>query len=610
MSGTGADIIKRIIPSIPPRPGVYQMINKDGKPIYIGKAKNLPNRLNNYTNASGLTNRIMRMISHIARVDVSITQSEAEALLLEATLIKQHQPRYNILLKDDKSFPYIVFTGGHDFARIKKHRGSKIAGDTHFGPFASAGAVGQAMDLLQKVFLLRNCSDTTFKNRKRPCLEYQIKRCTAPCVGYVSKDDYAQQVQMATDFLRGKSRDIQTQLSTKMQKASDAMDYEKAALLRDRIRALSRLKSSNQLSVSGVENADIIALARAHAHSVVQVYLFRDGQHFGHQTYYPSHDETADNARILEAFIGQFYHRHAPPNAVYINQDVDDKATLQEALSLKAGHLVKLHIPQKGDKKALLDRAFASANQALKLRRKSQDAIAKHHDALATLLGIKSNINRIEVFDNSHVMGNFAVGGMIVATALGFDKNAYRIFKFQDANITAGDDYGMMRHMLTRRLKRILATNDDTEKPDLMLIDGGKGQLSIALQVRNALRANIAMLAIAKGEDRNAGREWFHLENTKPFQLPPGDSLLHYLQNIRDEAHRFAITNHRKGRSKAISKSVLDDIPGIGAKRKRLLMHHFGARAGVEAASIAELMHIEGISQKTAQAIYDYFHGE
>lgn len=614
----GAEIIRQKAKSLPPKPGVYRMMNLAGDVLYIGKAKQLPNRLSSYTNMTGLTTRIMRMVAQVGKVEVSITQSEAEALLLEASLIKQHSPRYNILLKDDKSFPFIAFTGDHDFPRIKKHRGEKKGADQYFGPFASAGAVNEAMTVIQKAFLLRNCSDHMFKNRSRPCLEYQIKRCTAPCVGYVTKEEYAQQVKMAVDFLRGKSREIQDALAKQMQMASHAMEYERAGALRDRIRALAKLQSSAQFSLNGVENADLIALARQGAHSVIGVHIIRSGQHYGHQILHPRHDADATDNAILTAFLGQFYDKHVPPAEIYLSHEIEEQDAFEAALSLRAGSKVALYVPKRGEKKAAILHAQENAQATLTLELQAEENITTQHVALAKLLGLTAPIHRIEVFDNSHVMGTFAVGAMIVANDSGFDKTSYRLFRFQDAGITAGDDYGMMRHMLTRRLQRIQRAKEaqatagddvaDTSIPDVMLIDGGKGQLSIALEVRKEVGVDVTMLAIAKGEDRNAGREWFHLPGQTPFQLPPNDPLLHYLQRLRDEAHRFAITSHRKRRAKAITKSALDDIPGIGAKRKRALLHHFGARAGVQAASVTELMQVEGISAKTAQSIYDYFH--
>lgn len=620
----GADVIREKARSLPAKPGVYRMMAQDETILYVGKAKHLPNRLLNYTNLSGLTTRIMRMVSQVHKVDITMTQSEAEALLLEASLIKQHSPRYNILLKDDKSFPFIAFTADHEFPRIKKHRGEKKGKDQYFGPFASAGAVNEAITTIQKAFLLRGCSDHIFKNRNRPCLEYQIKRCTAPCVGYVNEKEYAGQVQMAANFLRGKSREIQDDLAKQMQAASADMEYERAGALRDRIRALSKLQSSAQFNLTGVENADIIALARKGAHSVVGVHIIRSGQHFGHQMLHPKHDGQASESAILTAFLGQFYDKHLPPQEVYLSHGIEENEAFESALSLRAKSKVHIHVPKRGEKKAAMGHALENAGATLKLELQAGENIATQHEAFAKLLGMKTPIRRIEVFDNSHVMGTYAVGGMIVATESGFDKASYRIFRFQDAGITAGDDYGMMRHMLTRRLQRIKQAQEalarhtqmpgeewhDESIPDVLLIDGGKGQLSIALDVRKEVGAEVAILAIAKGENRNAGREWFHLPGQTPFQLPPNDALLHYLQRLRDEAHRFAITNHRRRRAKAISKSALDDIPGIGAVRKRALMHHFGARAGVEAASVSELMQVDGISAKIAQGIYDYFHGE
>lgn len=606
MSVIGAEAIKAAQATMPAKPGVYRMKNEAGDILYIGKAKNLPARVSNYTSLSNLTGRIMRMVAQVASVEITVTASEAEALLLEATLVKQHQPRYNVLLKDDKSFPYIVLTGDHPFARLKKHRGAQKEKGQYFGPFASAGAVNQAIAMLQKAFLLRPCSDSFFKNRTRPCLQYQIKRCTAPCVGYVDEAQYRQQVKMAADFLRGKSRAIQDALDAQMQAASEAMEYEKAAAIRDRIRALTRIQSDQKLHASGMNEADVIALAREGALSVIQVYLFRDGQHFGHQTYHPTHDAETPDPEILAGFLGQFYQSHMPPAEILLSGTPDDEAALADALSIRAERRVSIHVPQRGDKRSLIDRVSAGAAEALKLYRSTRAQVAMHHVALAKLFALNAPPQRIEVYDNSHVMGTHAVGGMIVATPEGFDKKSYRIFNMHDVAATPGDDYGMMRAMLTRRLAR--ANTEGAVLPDLMLIDGGAGQLSVALEVRAALGLSIPMVGVAKGEDRNAGREWFYMPGCQPFQLPENDTTLHYIQRLRDEAHRFAISTHRNRRSKAISASALDDIPGIGAVRKRALLQQFGSRAGVEGASVAELCTVPGISQKTAQDIYNHFH--
>ncbi len=607
MSLIGAEAIKAALANMPAKPGIYRMMNDAGDILYIGKAKHLPNRVGSYANISNLTNRIMRMVAQVSRVEITVTASEAEALLLEATLVKQHQPRYNVLLKDDKSFPYIMLTGDHAFARLKKHRGAQKEKGQYFGPFASAGAVNQALTVLEKAFLLRNCSDSIFKGRTRPCLQYQIKRCTAPCVGYVSEAEYAEQVKMASDFLRGKSYAIQEKLEGDMQAASDAMEYEKAAALRDRIRALSRVQSDQKLHSTGVNEADVIALAREGAASVIQVYLFRAGQHFGHQTYHPRHDAETPDSEILASFLGQFYQNHTPPSEILLSAELEDETTLADALSMRAGRRVSVGVPQRGDKRSLIDRVKTGAGEALKLYMSTREQVAKHHESIGKLFALKASPQRIEVYDNSHVMGAHPVGGMIVATPDGFDKKSYRTFNMKDAGTAPGDDYGMMRHMLMRRLKRV-SGDDGTSMPDLLLIDGGAGQLGVVSEVLAQAGLNIPVVGVAKGEDRNAGREWFYMPGNQPFQLPENDATLHYIQRLRDEAHRFAISAHRGRRSKALTVSALDDIPGIGSVRKRALLTRFGSRAGVEGASIGELATVPGISQKTAEAIYDYFH--
>lgn len=604
---TGAEIIKAALAQMPAKPGIYRMKNAAGDILYIGKAKHLPNRVGSYANPHNASGRILRMVAQVASVEITVTSSEAEALLLEATLIKQHQPRYNVLLKDDKSFPYILFTTDHDFARIKKHRGAQKEAGQYFGPFASAGAVNQAIIVLQKAFLLRPCSDAIFKSRTRPCLQYQIKRCTAPCVGYVDKNAYAKQVQMAADFLRGKSQHIQEEMAAQMYAASQATEYEKAAALRDRIRALTRLQSDHKLTAPGLVDADVIAVARKGGLSVIQVYLYRAGQHFGHQTYYPRHDIDTQTPEILSGFIGQFYQNHTPPAEIYLNEAPEDATTLSEALCLRAGRKCTLIVPQRGDKRMLIERVSASAQEALTLALSTRAQIHEHHANIAKLFALPAPPSRIEVYDNSHIMGTHAVGAMIVATPEGFEKSSYRRFNMKDAGVAAGDDYGMMRYMLMRRLKRHNGS-DGSVPPDLLLIDGGAGQLGVVRDVLTELKLTIPVVGIAKGRDRNAGREWFYMPDSQPFQLPENDATLHYIQRLRDEAHRFAISSHRAKRSRALTSSALDDISGIGAGRKRALLSHFGSRDAVMQASVRDLQEVKGISEKIAQTIYDYFH--
>lgn len=598
----GAEQIKAALNDIPNAAGVYRMLNEAGDILYIGKAKNLANRVSSYASDGALSTRILRMVSQVARIEITTTQNEAEALLLEASLVKKHQPRYNVLLKDDKSFPFIIFSA-HAFPRLSKHRGrSAPKGSRYFGPFASAGAVNETLSLLQKAFLLRPCSDSIFKNRTRPCLQYQIKRCSAPCVGYVTEAEYAQQVTLASDFLRGKNRDVQDVLITQMAQASAAMEYEKAALLRDRIAALTKVQQEQALRAVGLENADVIVLYRDGSAVAVMVYFFRTGQHFGQQAYFPK-QEGASDGEILLAFLGQFYQRHVPPAEILLSHPIDDAQVMEEALRVLAEYKVTLSVPQRGDKRTLIEQAINNAALALQRNLNERASIAKHHLALQMLFGLNTPPQRIEIYDNSHVMGTQAVGVMVVATPEGFEKKSYRSFTIKDPATIAGDDYGMMREVMKRRFK------DSDILPDLILIDGGKGQLSAVMETLKTNEVQCAALvAIAKGEDRNAGREWFFCEGRTPFQLPEGDATLHYLQRLRDEAHRFAIGAHRKKRSKALTQSVLDDILGIGASRKRALLLHFGSRADVERATLNELENVPGISKKIAATIYEYFH--
>ncbi|MFZ4124469.1 MAG: excinuclease ABC subunit UvrC [Rickettsiales bacterium] len=598
----GAEQIKAALKDIPNTSGVYRMLNAAGDILYIGKAKNLANRVSNYTSASALSTRILRMVSQVERVEITTTQNEAEALLLEASLVKKHQPRYNVLLKDDKSFPFIIFSD-HAFPRLSKHRGRGAPkGSKYFGPFASAGAVSETLSILQKAFLLRPCSDSIFNNRSRPCLQYQIKRCSAPCVGYVDEACYAQQVALATDFLRGKNRDVQDVLVKEMVLASESMDYEKAALLRDRIAALTKVQQEQALHAVDLENADVIALHRDGSAVVVMVYFFRAGQHFGQHAYFPKQEEASDG-EILLAFLGQFYQRHLPPAELLLSHEIEDVSVMEDALSQLAQTRVVIRVPQRGDKRTLIEQALSNAALSLARTLNERASIAKHHVALQQLFNLAQPPQRIEIYDNSHVMGTQAVGVMVVATPEGFEKKSYRSFTIKDPATIAGDDYGMMREVMKRRFK------EGATLPDLVLIDGGKGQLSAVLEITTSLGIEgPAFVAIAKGEDRNAGREWFFRKGHEPFQLPENDVTLHYLQRLRDEAHRFAIGAHRKKRSKALTQSALDDIPNIGASRKRALLLHFGSRADVERATLNELENVPGISKKIAATIYEYFH--
>ena len=606
----GAEAIRAACKTIPNSPGVYRMINAKGDVIYVGKAKNLINRVSSYANLGNHNSRTLAMVNQVARVEVISTRNEAEALLQEAAQIKRFRPRYNILLKDDKSFPYLLLSE-HAFPRMQKHRGVQSIPGQYFGPFASVGALNQTMALLQKIFLLRPCADTIFKNRTRPCLQYQIKRCSAPCVGYVTPEQYAGQITRARDFLKGKHREVQAQLAEEMQRASDAMDYETAATLRDHIRALTQVQQETALRAAGLQDADVIALARAGKDSVVQVFFFRDGGPFGHQTFHPRADADATDGDVMEAFLSQFYQGHTPAPELLVNIEPSDCAVLQEALRLRAEAKVEIRTPQRGDKAELMQRITANAQAALAREQQQSAAVAEHLASLQKLFALPYTPERIEVYDNSHIMGKQALGGMIVATPEGFDKRSYRSFNIKDLTLSPGDDYGMMREVFRRRFRQFRAKEGSAADAKLLVfVDGGVGQLSAVMDVMAELELlDIPIISIAKGEDRNAGREWFHRAGNQPFQLPPNDATLHYIQRLRDEAHRFAIGTHRAKRSKSLTHSALDDIPGIGATRKRALLQHFGSRAGVERATLSELQNVGGISTTVAKTIYDYFHG-
>jgi len=607
---SGADTIRSYLRDMPTASGVYRMLDKEGNVLYVGKAKNLKNRVSNYVSASGLSSRILRMISLTSSMEIVTTRNEAEALMLESNLIKKLKPRFNILLRDDKSFPYILFAEDHGFPQITKHRGAKTIKGKYFGPFASVGAVNETLALLQKAFLLRPCSDNYFKNRTRPCLQYQIKRCSAPCVDYISKAEYAELVLQAQDFLYGKNREIQEQLTKQMQSLSEQMEYEKAAVLRDRIAALTRIQHEQNMISASLPDADIIALARSGDHACIQVFFFRGGQNFGNRSYFPVHTEDATEGEILSAFITQFYQEQLPPHTLLISHPLPDTALLLEFFALKDEGKIEIACPVKGEKKAIMERAVANAKEAL-VRHISQNAANEAMlKRVGELFGLLQTPRRIEVYDNSHIAGSYMVGAMICATNQGFDKKHYRRFNIKRSETVAGDDYAMMYEVLTRRFKRLQKEEALIEGsyPDLVLIDGGEGQLNVATKVFAELDINsVPYVAISKGVDRNAGREWFHQPAKVPFQLPVNDPVLHYLQRLRDEAHRFAIGSHRIKRSNAIRVSALDEIPLIGADRKRALLQHFGSSKGVEQASLEELQQVAGISKKIAENIYHFF---
>jgi excinuclease ABC subunit C len=612
--GSGLEVLTQAVVTLPRKPGVYRMINAAGDALYVGKAKNLKKRVMAYTRIDRMPMRLQRMVVETHHLEIVVTHTEAEALLLESNLIKQLKPRYNILLRDDKSFPYIVVPGDHPFPRVLKHRGARTKGHEYFGPFASTSAVNRTLTTLQKVFLLRSCTDTVFANRTRPCLLYQIKRCAAPCVGKIDAARYGELVRQAREFLHGDSRAIQDELTARMDAASAALDFETAAQLRDRIRALTVVQSHQDINVAGMTETDVVALHRAGGQSCVQVFFFRGGQNFGNRAYFPAHAAEDEDGAILEAFIGQFYATFPPPREILVNAPLPNRAVLAEALALKAGRKVEIALPQRGERRKLVDHAAVNAREALLRRAAENSAQRALLEGVAETFQLAAVPERIEVYDNSHIAGTNMVGAMIVAGPNGLMKNAYRKFNIKTVELSPGDDYGAMREVLQRRFAR--AQKDDPDRtqgqwPDLVLLDGGEGQLNAGLQVLADLGIDdVAIAAIAKGPDRNAGREHFHLPGKPSFMLPPNHPVLYFLQRLRDEAHRFAISAHRSRRARGVSQSLLDEVQGIGAARKKALLRHFGSARAVAEAGIADLRTVAGISAAMAKKIYDHFHPE
>jgi excinuclease ABC subunit C len=622
----GITVVEAHLKTLPNAPGVYRMINAKGDVIYVGKAKSLKKRVASYASAARLSIRLRRMVAETASMEFVTTHTEAEALLLEANLIKRYVPRYNILLRDDKSFPSILLTRDHPFPQVVKHRGARSRKGDYFGPFASAWAVNQTLTSLERAFLLRSCSDSVFANRTRPCLLHQIKRCSAPCAGRIGQEDYSALVEQAHAFLTGGSQGIQRQLSVAMEEASGRLDYEKAAQFRDRIRALAAVQAHQNINIQGIEDADVIACHKDAGQSCVQVFFFRAGCNYGSRAYFPSHVTEDEAPQILEAFLTQFYDNKQPPKLILLSHELENQDLVTEALSVKAGQKVTLTKPSRGNKAELVQHALVNAREALGRRVASSASQRRLLEDLQHLLDLEAPPERIEVFDNSHISGSQPVGAMIVAGPEGMMKGAYRKFSIRGqerkpeegealAPITTADDYAMMREVLTRRYSRALKEDPDRSRgqwPDLILIDGGQGQLGIAQEVFADLGIDdITVAAIAKGPDRDAGREKIFLPGRdEPIQLDPKTPVLHFLQRLRDEAHRFVIGAHRDKRSKGIVKSALDAIPGIGAKRKKALLHHFGSAAAVERAGAADLAAVEGISHGTAKKIYDWFHPE
>jgi len=610
----GATVIENYLRTMPQAPGVYRMLNKAGEVLYVGKAKNLKKRVVAYTRSQGLSLRIQRMVGETVSMEIVTTHTEVEALLLEANLIKRLWPRYNILLKDDKSFPYILITGDHDWPQIVKHRGARNRKGEYFGPFASAGAVNQTLSQLQRAFLLRSCSDSIFSSRSRPCLLYQIKRCSAPCVERISHADYDALVAQARDFLSGQSQTVQRNLVSQMEQASEDMAYEQAALFRDRIRALSRIQARQDINPHDIPEADVVALHQAGGQACIQVFFFRSGCNFGNRSFFPSGTQDQTPEEVLAAFLGQFYEDKVPPREVLLSHPLspEDEPLMAEALAIKAGRKVILAAPKRGDRKKLMEHAYDNAREALGRRMAESSAQHKLLEGVAEQFGLDRPPERVEVYDNSHIQGSHAVGGMIVAGPEGFMKNEYRQFNIKSTELTPGDDFGMMREVLTRRFRRAQKEDPDRERgawPDLVLIDGGLGQLGVAREVLAELGIDdVTLVGISKGPDRNAGRERFHIGERPAFSLPPNDPVLYFLQRLRDEAHRFAIGTHRARRSKALGASPLDEIAGIGARRKKALLNHFGSARGVGEAGLTDLEAVDGISATMAKKIYDHFH--
>jgi excinuclease ABC subunit C len=636
----GRAVILNYAKLAPSSPGVYRMIDANGDVLYVGKAKSIRKRIIAYARPTGYDPRIERMIAATAALEFVSTATETEALLLEANLIKRLRPRFNVLLRDDKSFPYILITADHWAPQILKHRGARTRQGNYYGPFASVWAVNRTITALQRAFLLRSCSDPFFESRTRPCLLYQIKRCSGPCTREIDFAEYGKLVREANAFLSGKSQAVKDALAAEMEKASGTLEFERAAIYRDRLAALSAVQSHQGINPRGVEEADVFAVHQAGGFSCVEVFFFRTGQNWGNRAYFPKADRSLAAGEVLGAFLAQFYDDKPCPRCIFISHEIEERALLAEALSTKSGHKVEVNVPQRGEKKDLVDHALANAREALGRKLAETSSQQKLLKALADVFQLPRTPRRIEVYDNSHIQGSNAVGAMIVAGEEGFRKNQYRKFNIRSEDITAGDDYGMMREVLTRRFKRLITENpretgfaeaaagaltqaietvtgaasDDGPSdvppwPDLVLIDGGLGQLNAARETLATLGiTDLPLIGVAKGPDRDAGRETFFMPDKAPFKLPPRDPILYFVERLRDEAHRFAIGSHRARRKRDIRESGLQEIPGIGPTRKRALLMHFGTLKAIENASLADLAQVPGISADSAQRIYDYFH--
>ena len=617
----GVGVIDAALATMPPGPGVYRMLDGKGDALYVGKARSLKKRVTSYTQVARLPERLRRMVSETVSMEIVTTHTEAEALLLEANLIKRLKPRYNIVLRDDKNYPWLMLTEDHPYPQITKHRGARARKGSYYGPFASAWAVNQTVTAMQRVFLLRTCQDTVFANRSRPCLLFQIKRCSAPCVGRVSTEDYGHLVDQARAFLSGKANTVQQELAAEMERAAATMEYERAAAVRDRIRGLTHVQGTAVVNPASLTDADVIAAYQIGGQTCVQVFFIRGGRNNGNRAFFPTHAKDAETDVVLAAFLAQFYDDKPPPPMILLNHEAPEQELLMEALSLKAatfksGRRVEIAVPARGEKRAVVLHAETNAREALERRMAESAGQAKLLDAVAQLFGLPATPERIECYDNSHIMGTNAYGVMVVAGPEGFTKNAYRKYSIRGP-MAPGDDFAMMREVLERRFGRALkeqAASDAGEGaapaiPDLLLIDGGAGQLSAVRGIMQDLGMHgIPVVAIAKGPDRDAGREWFHMDGRDPFQLPTRDPVLYYLQRVRDETHRFAITTHRAGRSRGLVTSELDEVPGVGSARKRALLNHFGSARGVKQAGLADLENAPGINRETARRIYAHFH--
>ncbi|MET3660070.1 excinuclease ABC subunit UvrC [Aquamicrobium ahrensii] len=618
----GAEVIQALVKRLPNAPGVYRMMNAAGDVLYVGKARSLKKRVTQYAQGRFHTNRIGRMVRETARMEFVVTRTETEALLLEANLIKRLRPRFNVLMRDDKSFPYILLTADHPSPGIYKHRGARSRKGDYYGPFASAQAVGRTINSLQRAFLLRSCTDSFYENRTRPCLLFQIKRCSAPCTGEISHVDYAALVTEAKDFLSGRSQKVKEEISQAMQRASENLDFEHAAIYRDRLAALSHVQSHQGINPQSVEEADVFAIHQEGGQNCIQVFFFRTGQNWGNRAYFPKADPALDAGEVLGSFLAQFYDDKPTPRAILLSHGIEEKELLAEALSARAGRRVSVSVPVRGEKKDLTEHALQNAREALGRRLAETSTQARLLEGFAATFALEKAPTRIEVYDNSHIMGTNAVGAMIVAGPEGFVKNQYRKFNIRSTTITPGDDFGMMREVMERRFSRLLKEHADEDAaevedahgfpawPDVILIDGGQGQMTAVRQILAELGVEdrVTAIGVAKGQDREAGRERFFVRGKNPFTLPVRDPVLYFVQRLRDEAHRFAIGSHRARRKKVMVSSPLDEIIGIGPTRKRALLHHFGTAKAVSRAAVEDLREVEGISERVARLVYDHFH--